>query len=196
MKVVLTETVKKLGSVGDVVNVSPGFARNFIIPNKFGILADEGNEKSMSDKKKMLENKMAEEKNRAIEIKNKIEGLTLNLTKKVGGNGRLFGTVTASEVSNALEKEGFDVEKRMINIETPIKTLGEFEIQAKIFQDVEANFKVNVEMDPKQIEELEKKAKLAKASKKAQAEAAAKAKAEAASEEKSEENAEETTTEE
>lgn len=169
MKVVLTETVKKLGSVGDVVNVSPGFARNFIIPNKFGILADEGNEKSMADKKKMLEKKMAEEKNRAMEIKNKINGLTLNLTKKVGGNGRLFGTVTSSDVSVALESEGFDVEKRMINIETPIKTLGEFEVQAKIFQDVEATFKVNVEMDPKQAEELAKKAKSAKTAKKAKA---------------------------
>lgn len=166
MKVILTETVKKLGSVGDIVNVSPGFARNFIIPNNYGVIADEGNAKNLEDKQKMLAKKVSEERSRAEETKKKIEGLSLNLTKKVGGNGRLFGTVTSNEIANALEKEGHEIEKRMIVIDNPIKTLGNFEIKAKIFQDIEASFKVNVEMDAKQVEELERKAKAKKAAKK------------------------------
>lgn len=172
MKVILTETVKKLGSVGDIVNVSAGFARNFIIPNKCGVLADEGNARNLNDKQKMLAKKVTEEKKAAQEVKSKIEGLNLTIAKKVGGNGRLFGTVTTNEISSALEEKGFDVEKRMIVIDTPIKTLGDFEVKAKLFQDVEAKFKVKVEMDAKQVAEMAKQAKMKKSAPKATEEVA------------------------
>ncbi len=181
MKVILTEKVKSLGNIGEIVNVSQGFARNYLIPNSLGKLADEGNAKQMADYQKMLAKKVAEEKAEAEAAAKKISGLTINLVKKVGGNGRLFGTVTNSELAKELEKQGVVVERRQITIDTPIKTTGEFEIKAKLFKDVEATFKVKVEMDPAQAEEMKKKAAQA-AAKKAEKKEAPEAKAEEATE--------------
>jgi large subunit ribosomal protein L9 len=187
MKVILTERVKSLGSVGEIVNVSQGFARNYLIPNSLAMLADEGNTKQISDYQKMLAKKVEEEKKAAEEVAGKLNSTTLTLVKKVGGNGRLFGTVTNAELSKELGKAGLDVERRLIHIETPIKTTGEYEISAKLFKGVEATFKVNIEMDPKQAAEMKKKQEAAekkKASKKTEAKTE---EAETATEEKSEE---------
>lgn len=170
MKVILTERVKALGNIGEIVNVSPGHARNYLIPNKKAKLADEGNEKQMKDYQKMLEKKVEEEKSAAQALADKISGLTVNLVKKIGGNGRLFGTVTNSELAKELEKLGAAVERRLITIEEPIKTLGDYEITAKLFKGVEATFKVKVEIDPKQAEEMKKKQEAAAKKKAAKAE--------------------------
>ncbi len=160
MKVILTEKVKSLGSVGEIHNVSAGYARNFLFPQKLAMLADEGNTKALEDQKKALSKKMDEEKSGATACKAKLDGKTITVEKKVGGSGRLFGTVTANEVALLLNKEGIEVEKRQILIENPIKQLGTFEIKAKLFQDVEATFNVKVEKDAKQIEEDKKKAEM------------------------------------
>ncbi|MEX0798807.1 MAG: 50S ribosomal protein L9 [Bacteriovoracaceae bacterium] len=157
MKVVLTDRVKTLGNVGEIVNVSQGYARNYLIPNNLALLADEGNKKQMSDYQKMLGKKVEAEKKEAQDLAKNLEGKTVVVTKKVGGNGRLFGTVTSGELSKELEKEGVQVEKRLINVDVPIKTLGDFEVKANLFQDVSATFKVKVEMDPKQANEEKKK---------------------------------------
>jgi len=170
MKVILTDRVKALGSVGEIVNVSQGYARNYLIPNSLAMIADEGNTKQISDYKKMLAKKVEEEKAAAKELASKLSATTVTLVKKVGGNGRLFGTVTNSELSKELAKAGLEVERRLILIEDPIKTTGEYEITAKLFHDVEATFKVNVEVDPKQAAEMKKKQEAAakkKAAKKA-----------------------------
>ena len=190
MKVILTERVKSLGNIGEIVNVSQGFARNYLIPSSKAKLADEGNSKQMADYQKMLAKKVAEEKAAAEALAKKVSGLTVSLVKKIGGNGRLFGTVTNSELSKELEKQGVSIERRLITIEDPIKTLGSFEITAKLFKGVEATFKVVVEMDPKQVEEQKKKQEAAakKASKKeAKAEGEATAEATEATEETTEE---------
>jgi large subunit ribosomal protein L9 len=157
MKVILTDSVKSLGNIGEIVNVSQGFARNYLIPNNKAKLADESNSKQMADYQKMLAKKVAEEKAAAEALGKKVSAITINLAKKVGGTGTLFGTVTNSELSRELEKQGVVVERRLITIDTPIKTLGEFQISAKLFKGVEATFKVKVEMDPKQVEEIKKK---------------------------------------
>lgn len=172
MKVILTENVKTLGSVGEIVNVSQGYARNFLIPNQFAMLADEGSTKQMKDYQKRLAAKVAQAKADAEATASKLSGMTVNLIKKIGGNGRLFGTVTNTEVAAELAKQGIDIERRLINIDTPIKTLGEFELSAKLFKDVSATFKVKVEIDPKQAEEIKKKQEAAAAKKKARAEKA------------------------
>ncbi|MCB9091912.1 MAG: 50S ribosomal protein L9 [Halobacteriovoraceae bacterium] len=166
MKVILNETVKDLGNVGEIHNVSAGYARNFLFPRNLATLADDSNTKALEDKKRALGRKIADEKNRAEDLKKKLEGVTVTVRKKVGGSGKLFGTVTTTEVSAELSKQDVDVEKRLIVIERPIKQLGQFEIQAKLFDDVVATFKVNVEMDAKQVAEEEKKLKSKKASKK------------------------------
>jgi large subunit ribosomal protein L9 len=170
MKVILTERVNTLGSVGEVVNVSQGYARNFLIPGGLAVLADESNKKQAAHHDKMLAKKVAAEKAAAVELKGKIEGLTLELVKKVGGTGKLFGTVTNAELAKELENKGIVVERRLISL-APIKALGSFDVKAKLFKDVEASFKVNVIIDPKQAEEI--KAKQEAAAKKAEEKALA-----------------------
>ena len=185
MKVILTDRVKTLGNVGEVVNVSQGYARNYLIPNKLAMLADESNKKQMEDYQKMLSKKVEEEKKEAKELASKIEGRTVAVTKKVGGNGKLFGTVTSAELSKELEKDGLNVERRLIQIDDPIKNLGSFQVKAVLFQDVEATFNVKVEMDPKQVEEEKRKQEAAakKAGRKAAKEGEAKAEGEVSAEE-------------
>jgi len=175
MKVILTEKVPALGSVGELVNVSPGYGRNYLIPNRKAVIADEGNKKQAEHHKRALAKKVEEEKGAALELKKAVDGVVLTMVKKVGGNGNLFGTVTSSEVSKALNELGHDVEKRVISFATPIKTLGEFDVHAKLFSEVTADFKVKVEIDPKQAEELKKKQEAAERAAAKKKEAAAKA---------------------
>jgi large subunit ribosomal protein L9 len=190
MKVILTEKVPTLGNIGEVVNVSAGYARNYLVPNRLAMVADDANKKLLSAQQKALATKMKAQKDAALEIKKKLEGVTVELIKKVGASGKLFGTVTNAELSKELENLGFDVERRLINLESPIKGLGTFNAKAKLFQDVEATFKVKVAIDPKQAEELKKAQeealKNAEARKKAKLEAAEN-KEEAASTEMTEE---------
>ena len=157
MKVILTERVKALGNIGELVKVSQGYARNFLIPNKLAKLADDGNSKQMADYQKMLAKKVAEEKAAAEALAKKVSSVTIELVKKIGGNGRLFGTVTNAELAKELEAQGITVEKRLITIDNPIKNLGEYKIVAKLFKGVEAAFKVKVLIDPAQAEELKRK---------------------------------------
>ncbi|MCF8059670.1 MAG: 50S ribosomal protein L9 [Bacteriovoracaceae bacterium] len=171
MKVILTEKVASLGNVGEVVNVSAGHARNFLIPNNKAVLADDANKAQMSHYNKMLAKKVGEEKSAAEAIKTKLDGLSIELIKKVGSNGRLFGTVTTTELSSILAEKGIEVEKRVLSVDNPIKALGSYTVKAKLFSGVEAEFGVKVDIDPKQAEELKKKAEAAAKKKLAKAEA-------------------------
>ncbi len=166
MKVILTEKVKTLGNVGEIVNVSQGYARNFLLPRNVAVVADEKNKKAFENQKRALQKKVAEQKSAAEIQANKLNGLEIELVKKVGSNGRLFGTVTNAELAKILEEKDFDIERRQIIIETPIKTTGEYTIKAKLFTEVEAEFKVKVIMDPKQAEEMKQKAAAAAKKKK------------------------------
>lgn len=157
MKVVLLDNVKSVGNVGDIVNVSPGHARNFLVPNGLALVADEGNQKSLEQQRKMLAKKVAEHKSVAEATQKKVDGLVLEFVKKVGQNGKLFGSITTRELSEELEKKGVEVERRLLTVSKPIKTVGSFDVKASLFEDVVANFQVKVVMDPEQAEELKKK---------------------------------------
>lgn len=165
MKVILVERVPTLGNVGEIVNVSQGYGRNYLIPNKKAVLADDGHKAEMENSQRRLQKKVDSEKKEALALKKKVEGLKLELVKKVGASGRLFGTVTTSELSKHLGEKGITIEKRTLTVSEPIKKIGNFTVTAKLFTDVEASFQVKVIMDPKQAEEL--KAKQEKAAKKA-----------------------------
>ena len=162
MKVILTEKVSSLGNVGEVVNVSAGYARNFLIPNKKAVLADEANKAQMGHYQKMLGKKVEAEKSAAESVAKQLNGLKLELIKRVGGNGKLFGAVTTTELSKELSGKGIEVEKRVITLETPIKALGTYNAKAKLFSGVESEFTVNVVIDPVQAEELKAKAEAPK----------------------------------
>ncbi len=157
MKVILTEKVRALGNIGEIVNVSPGFGRNYLVPNRLAVLADEGSKKQQIHNEKMLAKKIAGEKQSALNAKAKIDGMTIEMIKKVGGSGKLFGTVTSADLAKELEKKEVFVEKRMITAENAIKSLGVFDVKVKLFKDVEAMFKVKVVIDPKQAEEMKLK---------------------------------------
>lgn len=181
MKVILTEKVKALGTVGEIVNVSAGFARNYLFPKKFAVLADEKNSNVLKDQQKALAKKVEAEKGEAQSVKKKIEGQTIELIKKVGANGRLFGAVTSQEIAKEIEnKFGVQVERRQLQFDGSIKSLGTYDVKAKLFSDVVANFKLKVAIDAAMAEQLKKEqaeAQRRNAEKKAKAEAA---KAEAA----------------
>ncbi|OUR96390.1 50S ribosomal protein L9 [Halobacteriovorax marinus] len=157
MKVILTERVNTLGNVGEIVNVSQGYGRNYLIPNRFAVLADETNTKQLKHQQKVLASKVAGEKTTATDLAKKVEGLTLEFVRRVAGTGKLFGTVNALEISKELAKQDVQVEKRLIAVGNPIKALGTFNVTAKLFDGVEASFKVNVTLDPVQAEEIKKK---------------------------------------
>lgn len=189
MKVILTEKVKALGTIGEIVNVTAGFARNYLFPKKFAILADDKNSNVLKDKQKALAKKIGVEKAQAEAVKKKLEGITVELIKKVGANGRLFGAVTSQEIAKELEKHGVSVERRLLSFDGSIKALGTYDVKAKLFNDVVATFKLKVAIDAAMAEQLkkdqaeaqkrnaEKKAKIeaAKAAAAAEAEAAANA---------------------
>lgn len=157
MKVILTDKVKTLGNIGEIVNVSAGYARNYLIPNQFAVTANDGNSRQLQHQQKLLAKKMEAEVTAATEVKKKIDGLTLELVKKVGGTGRLFGTVTTSELTKELEAQGISVERRLMSVSSPIKSLGSYDISVKLFSNIDATFKLNVVMDPKQAEEAKAK---------------------------------------
>tara|TARA_R110002049_G_scaffold134512_1_gene293999 strand:+ start:670 stop:1293 length:624 start_codon:yes stop_codon:yes gene_type:complete len=171
MKVILTEKVPTLGNVGEIVNISAGYARNFVIPNRLGVVADSGNEKALANQQKALAKKVAEQKSDAEAVKTKVDGLTLEFVKKAGANGKLFGAVTTLDLSNELKSKGVEIERRLITVNNAMKTLGKFTAKVKLFQGVEAEFKINIVMDPAQAEEL--KAKQAAAEKRKEEKAAA-----------------------
>ncbi|MDD4972869.1 MAG: 50S ribosomal protein L9 [Bacteriovorax sp.] len=182
MKVILTEKVPALGNIGEIVNVSAGHARNYLVPNGFAMVADDSNKNLLAAQQKSLAKKIQAQKDAANELKVKIEGMTIELIKKVGASGKLFGTVTNAELSKELESRGVEVERRLIHLEAPIKGLGIFNAKAKIFQDVEATFKIKVSIDPKQAEELKRNQEEALKNAEARKKAAAELKASGATE--------------
>ena len=182
MEIILTEKVPTLGNVGEVVKVSPGYARNFLIPKERAIPADKGNKARLAHVEKMLARKIETEKSAAGAVKEQLDGLTIELIRKAGVSGKLFGAITTSDLSKELAGREIEVERRLLVLDRPIKALGTYQVRAKLFgKDVEAQFSVKVERDPKQALELEKQAKLkAREKKEEEKQAALKAEAEKA----------------
>jgi large subunit ribosomal protein L9 len=183
MKVLLKENVKSLGNIGEVVNVSPGFARNYLVPRKLAIVAGSAGAKGEIAHQKILSKKIEVAKNAAKEVQKKLNGVNISFIRKVGANSKLFGSITTIEISDELAKLGFQIDRKQISLDRPIKQLGTYEAKAKIFTEVDAKFTVKVEIDPIQAEELKKQQKEAADRKvkdaKAAAEAEKKAKKEA-----------------
>lgn len=147
MKVILIEDVDRIGKKGDVRNVSNGYGRNFLIPRKLAIVANEGNLKQVEQLKKREKVREAKEETDALQMKEQLEQLSLTIAMKAGEGDVLFGSVTSSDIASALEKEGYTVDKRKIELEEPIKRLGMFEISVKLFRNVSATVKVFVEKE-------------------------------------------------
>mgnify|MGYP001216134388 CR=1 FL=1 len=145
MQVILMEKVVNLGGLGDVVKVKDGYARNFLIPHGKAKRATEANLKEFEGRRAELEKKAADQLAAAQERAAKLEGLMVQVTRKAGVDGRLFGSVTNADISEALEAQGIKVPKAEIRMpQGPLKHVGEFPMTAQLHSDVLANFTVSV----------------------------------------------------
>lgn len=142
MLVILRENVENLGRIGDVVNVSTGFARNYLIPKKLVLVADEGNKKMIDNQKKVLEKKRIAARAGSEALAKKLADVSVTISRKTGEQDKLFGSVNQTDISDALKKAGHTIEKRMIKLESPIKALGVHSVTVNFDQDVEASVKV------------------------------------------------------
>ena len=147
MEVILKEDVAKLGSRGDVVKVAEGYGRNYLLPRKLAIEATTGNKSVIEQMKSAAVRRSAKEKSQAEELSKQFEGVSVSFQRRTGEHDQLFGSVTSSDIADALAKKGFDVDRRKIQLHEPLKTLGEFTIPLKLHKDVTTHFKVLIEKE-------------------------------------------------
>ncbi len=145
MKVILLKDVKGLGKEGDLVNAKDGYARNFLFPKNLAIEATPGNKKKWEEKRKLEEARKKKEFQEAMKLKERIEKLNVELKGKAGEGGRLFGSITSSDISDALmEQHKIEIDRRKIELKDNIKSLGTTEVEVKVYPEVSARLKVKV----------------------------------------------------
>lgn len=149
MEVVLIKDYQGLGKAMDVLSVKDGYARNFLIPQEIAVPATEGNKKKVAEAKNIAEHRETKKLSDAREVANKIEQTPCTIAVKVGEEEKIYGSVSAQEISDFLKKEGFDVEKRQVGLEEPIKQLGVYNIDINLYRDVTAKLKVWVVKEEK-----------------------------------------------
>ena len=147
MDVILKEDVAKLGSRGDLVKVAEGYGRNFLLPRKLAIEATPGNKRVIEQMRAAALRRSAKEKAQAEELAKQFEGLSVSFERRSGEHDQLFGSVTPSDIAEALEKKGFTVDRRKIQLHEPLKTLGEFTLPVKLHKDVTTHLKVVIEKE-------------------------------------------------
>lgn len=144
MKVILREDVKKLGKQGEVVKVADGYGRNYLIPKGLADEATEGNIKHLKHQQKVRQKKKVEKIEEAEELVEEIEKEKFQIAVKAGENGRLFGSVNTKDIAKIVNEAGYEIDKRKIDLDDPIKSLGVHKVKVKIFKDVEATLTIKV----------------------------------------------------
>jgi large subunit ribosomal protein L9 len=144
MDVILREDIDKVGTRGQVVHVASGYARNFLLPRRLAVAATEANKKIVEQERQSHLRKEAKQKDEAEDLSKMLNGVSVTIAQKAGENDQLFGSVTAKDVAEALEKKSFVIDRRKIQLDEPIKQLGEHKIQVRLHRDVSAEVTVNV----------------------------------------------------
>jgi large subunit ribosomal protein L9 len=145
MKLILTQEVSGLGAAGDVVEVKDGYGRNYLVPRGLGIRWSRGGEKTIESIKSARASRAVRDQDHAGDVKAKLEASPVNVQVRAGAGGRLFGSVTVSEIAQAItETSGEQVDKRTIVVDQPIKSLGAHEVSVKLHEDVSATVSLNV----------------------------------------------------
>jgi large subunit ribosomal protein L9 len=144
MEVILRQHVDNLGRRGDVVKVADGYARNYLLPRKLALLATDGNKKVIERERVKFEAKELEEKKVAEAIAERMANVELEISRKVGETEALYGSVTTSDIGDALKAKGLDIDKRRVVLQEPIKKLGEFDIPVKLHREVTTHIKLRV----------------------------------------------------
>lgn len=145
MKVILTQDVKNVGKVGELVKVATGYARNFLFPRRLAVEATEKRQKEMAHLQQMAERKKQKAVSSRKELLSKLEDLTISFQVSAGENDKLFGSVTTLDIAQKLEGLGFSVDKRDIVLEEPIRQLGQYEAKISLGEGLETGIKVSVE---------------------------------------------------
>lgn len=145
MKVILLQDIRGKGKKGQMLEVSDGYARNYMLPRKLAVEATPDAVNTMRMNDKATQERIAREKAEAMEISRKLRGMTLTVTAKGGGAGRLFGSVTNQEIADALEKNGIKLDKRKIAIADPIKSVGTYTVTCKLGYEISAPLTVKIE---------------------------------------------------
>jgi large subunit ribosomal protein L9 len=144
VKVILTEYIPSLGEPGKIVEVSRGYARNFLIPQGKALEATPGNLARFEQERKRYETKVKREEAVAKAAAAQLEGLTVTIAQRVGEQERLYGSVTAAMIAEALAKKGFDIDKKQLELPEPLKKLGEYDVTVRLGPQVKATIRVQV----------------------------------------------------
>ena len=144
MKIILLQTYENLGKVGEIVNVKPGFARNYLIPNKIASLATDQNIKALEVFLKAQETKEAKNRVNLEALSKKLNSLTLKFEVQVGEDEKLFGSVTSKMISDELSNQGYTIDKKEIQLDDSIKELGNYKIEINLGYELETKIKVKV----------------------------------------------------
>ncbi len=144
MDVILRQDVEKLGTRGQVVKVAPGYARNFLLPNKIAVQATEANKKIVEQERQAHLRREAKLKGEAEDLSKLMTGVSVTIAQKAGENDQLFGSVTSKDIADALGGQNFTIDRRKVHLEEPIKQLGEYKVPVKLHKDVTAEITVVV----------------------------------------------------
>jgi len=144
MEVILREEIEKLGNRGDIVNVADGYARNYLLPKKLAVPATEASKKIIEQERQAYLRREAKLASEAEELARMLAGVTVTIAQKAGEMDQLFGSVTAKDIAEALEQQNFQIDRRKILLEEPIKQLGEYKVALRLHRTVTAEIQVNV----------------------------------------------------
>ncbi|MCE5336731.1 MAG: 50S ribosomal protein L9 [Desulfobacteraceae bacterium] len=147
MKVILNENVDSIGQIGDVVNVAPGYARNFLLPKKLAMEATGKNIRELEHQKRVLALKREKVRQEMLSFAEKLSAVTISMRRKVAEDEKLYGSVSTADIAKSLEDRGYAIEKKAIVLDQPIKQLGEFTITVKLGSQVTANVRVVIEKE-------------------------------------------------
>src|SRR5436190_1758027 len=144
MEVILREHVDNLGRRGEIVKVADGYARNYLLPRKLALLATEGNKKQIERERAKFDAVEAEEQKTAEAVAARLSGIEIVIARRVGETEALYGSVTSSDITEALTAKGFELDRRKLQLAEPIKKLGEYDVPVKLHRDVTTHLKVRV----------------------------------------------------
>jgi large subunit ribosomal protein L9 len=144
MRVILREDVYNLGKSGELVTVKEGYARNYLLPRNLAMLANEANVHQLEHEKQVIELRQQKMKGGAVEAAKALEAVKVKIVRKAGEQNKLFGSVTALDIAEALAAQGQKIDRRLIHLPEPIKTLGEFEVEVRLHREVTSKIKVEV----------------------------------------------------
>jgi len=144
MEIILREDIDKLGARGQVVRVAAGYARNYLLPKRLAVEATESNKKIVEQERQAHLRREAKEKGEAEDLAKLLGGVTVTIAQKAGENDQLFGSVTAKDIAEALEKQNFSIDRRKIHLDEPIKQLGEHKLTIRLHREVPTEITVHV----------------------------------------------------